>query len=170
MSVVLLVLMLVLMLVWARAAATVRVFFPAESNPSLEQMLPFLGIGSVIGAVFTTIVSSASAFSLPMIMDRKLDSITAVVTSVNAVLRNKPPMLLWACLISLAVVLGFATACVGFAVLLPLIGHATRHAYQETIDASMWPQNEAMDGLSWTLLAKIRERAKGNCTEREAGY
>jgi len=140
------VVLLVVMLVWARAAATVHVFFPVESNPSLEQMLPFLGIGSVIGAVFTAIVFSASAFSLPMIMERRVDSVTTGVASVNAVLRKTNPMRLWATLIGLAVVLGFATACVGFAVLLPLIGHATWHAYQETIDASMWPQNEAMDG------------------------
>jgi uncharacterized membrane protein len=140
------VVLLVVMLVWARAAATVHVFFPQESDPSLEQMLPFLGIGSVIGAVFSAIVFSVSAFSLPMIMDRKVDSITAVVTSVNAVLRNKQPMLLWASLIGMAVVLGFATACLGFSVLLPLIGHATWHAYQETIDASIWPLNEASDG------------------------
>jgi len=137
------VVLLVVMLVWARAAATLHVFFPMESNPGFDQWLPFLGIGSGVGALFTLIVFSISAFSLPMIMDRKVDSITAVVTSVNAVLRNKKPLLLWACLIGLSVVLGFATAFVGFAVLLPLIGHATWHAYQETIDASGWPQNEA---------------------------
>lgn len=133
--------LLVAMLVWARAAATLHVFFPVESNPSLEQLLPFLGIGSAVGALFTAIVFSISAFSLPMIMDRKVDAVTAVVTSVNAVLRNKKPMLLWGTLIGLSVVLGFATAFIGFAVLLPLIGHATWHAYQETIDASTWPQN-----------------------------
>ncbi len=136
------VVLLVVMLVWARAAATVHVFFPMESEPSLQQWLPFLGIGSAVGAVFAAIVFAASAFSLPMILDRKVDSVTAVVTSVNAVLHNKKPMVLWAGLIGLSVVLGFATALVGFAVLLPLIGHATWHAYRETIDASIWPQNE----------------------------
>ena len=89
------VVLLVVMLVWARAAATVHVFFPMESEPGLEQWLPFLGIGSAVGAVFAAIVFSASAFSLPMIMDRRVDSVTAVVTSVNAVLHNKKPMLLW---------------------------------------------------------------------------
>ena len=88
------VVLLVVMLVWARAAATVHVFFPMESEPGLEQWLPFLGIGSAVGAVFAAIVFSASAFSLPMIMDRRVDSVTAVVTSVNAVLHNKKPMLL----------------------------------------------------------------------------
>lgn len=136
------VVLLVVMLVWARAAAMVHVFFPMESEPSLEKWLPFLGIGSAVGAVFAAIVFSATAFSLPMIMDREVDSVTAVVTSVNAVLHNRKPMFLWAGLIGLSVVLGFATALVGFAVLLPLIGHATWHGYQEAIDASSWPRNE----------------------------
>jgi uncharacterized membrane protein len=135
------IILLVVLLVWARAAATVHVFFPAEPNPGIDQLLPFLGIGSVVGAIFASIVFAASAFSLPMILDRKVDAITASVTSINAVLRNKRPMLLWAGLIGLSVLLGFATACVGFAVLLPLIGHATWHAYQETIDAAAWPQD-----------------------------
>jgi uncharacterized membrane protein len=135
--------LLVVLLVWARAAATVHVFFPAESDPEFTQLLLFLGIGSAVGAVFAAIVFSASAFSLPMIMDRRVDAVTAVVTSVNAVLRNKKPMLLWACLIGLTVALGFATGLLGFVVLLPLIGHATWHAYQEAIDASDWPSNVA---------------------------
>jgi uncharacterized membrane protein len=133
--------LLIVLLVWARAAAMVHVFFPVEGPPTMAVLLPFLLIGSAVGAVFASIVFSASAFSLPMILDRKVDAITAVVSSVNAVLRNKAALLVWACLIGLAVVVGFATACLGFAVLLPLIGHATWHAYQETIDASAWPQN-----------------------------
>jgi uncharacterized membrane protein len=135
--------LLVVLLVWARAAAMVHVFFPAEGGYGFEQLLPFLGIGSLVGAVFACIVFAASAFSLPMILDRKVDAITASVTSINAVLRNKKPMLLWAGLIGLSVVLGFATACVGFAVLLPLIGHATWHGYQETIDPAAWPLDSA---------------------------
>jgi uncharacterized membrane protein len=134
--------LLVVLLVWARAAATIYVFFPVEAHPTFEELLPFLGIGSAVGAVFTAIVFSASAFSLPMILDRKADAVTAAVTSVNAVLRNKGPMFFWACLIGLCVLLGFATAFLGFAVLLPVIGHATWHGYQETIDASAWPKNE----------------------------
>jgi uncharacterized membrane protein len=134
--------LLVVLLVWARAAATLHVFFPSEGHPTLEQLLPFLAIGSGVGALFSAIVFSASAFSLPMIMDRRTDAVTAAVTSVNAVLRNKKPAFLWGCIIVLSVLLGFATACLGFVVLLPLIGHATWHAYREAIDASGWPENE----------------------------
>lgn len=138
-------LLLVVLLVWARAAAMVYVFFPTDGSPTLREMLPFLAIGSTVGALFSAIIFAATAFSLPMILDRRTDAVTAVVTSINAVLRNKGPLLLWAGLIGAAVALGFATAFLAFLVLLPLIGHATWHAYAETIDASAWPQNVPQD-------------------------
>ena len=74
-----------------------------------------------------------------MICDRDADAVTAIVTSVNAVLRNKRAMLLWAfCIVALTAI-GFATALIGLAVVVPLLGHATWHAYRETIDATAWP-------------------------------
>jgi uncharacterized membrane protein len=133
--------LMVVLLLWARAATVMNVFLPMQARPSWSQLLPFFGIGSMVGAVFAGMVFSASAFSLPMIMDRKADAITAVITSVNAVLRNKLPMLMWAAIIVLTVLLGFATALIGFLVLMPVIGHATWHAYKETIDATAWEKN-----------------------------
>jgi uncharacterized membrane protein len=137
--------LMVVLLLWARAATVMYVFMPMQAHPDWLQLLPFFGIGSTVGAVFAAVVFAASAFSLPMIMDRKTDAITAVVTSANAVLRNKRPMLLWATIIVLTVVLGFATALFGFLLLLPLIGHATWHAYKETIDASAWEKNHPLN-------------------------
>ena len=134
--------LLVIFLVWARAAAMVHVFFPVDAKPALSDMLLFLGIGSAVGTIFGTIIFSAAAFSLPMIMDKKVDMITAIVTSINAVLRNKLAMLVWASIIVLFIVIGFATALLGLAILLPLVGHATWHAYLETIDAHVWPEHE----------------------------
>jgi len=81
-----------------------------------------------------------SAFSLPMIMDRKTDLITAIVTSVNAVLRNRRAMLLWAALILAGILLSVVTGLLGLLVVFPVLGHATWHAYRDTIDASDWPQ------------------------------
>lgn len=130
---------LVVFLVWARAASMVHIFFPVETNHSWRDLVPFLGIGSAVGAIFASIVFAASAFSLPMIADRRTDTVTAVVTSVNAVLRNKTPMIVWAALVVGCILLGFATAFLGLAVVMPLLGHATFHAYRETIDASAWP-------------------------------
>jgi uncharacterized membrane protein len=134
--------LLIVFLIWARAATALYIFYPDQTQHSWLDMAMFLGIGSTIGAVFSTVVFIISAFSLPMIMDRKTDAITAVISSVNAVLRNRLTMFVWAAIIVCCVALGFATALLGFIVLLPLIGHATWHAYRETIDASQWPENE----------------------------
>jgi uncharacterized membrane protein len=131
--------LLVVFLIWARAASMLHVFFPVEADPDLTDLFIFLGIGTAVGSVFAAIVFSASAFSLPMIMDRKVDPITAVITSVNAVLRNRRAMLVWAVIIVGAVAVGLATGFLALVVLLPLIGHATWHAYRDTIDASAWP-------------------------------
>lgn len=134
--------LLIVFLVWARAATAIHIFFPENADYTALDLALFLGVGTAIGAIFSTVVFTASAFSLPMIMDRKTDAITAVITSINAVLRNKLTMLLWAGIIVSFVAVGFLTFFAGFIVLLPLVGHATWHAYRETIDASEWPENE----------------------------
>ncbi|NOY66245.1 MAG: DUF2189 domain-containing protein [Gammaproteobacteria bacterium] len=137
--------LLIIFLIWARAASMVHIFFPEESSPHFADLLVFLGIGTVIGAFFCAIIFTASVFSLPMIMDRKVDVITAVITSVNAVFRNKLAMLVWAGIIVLSVLLSIATAFIGMTILLPLIGHATWYGYKETIDADLWPRYEPLD-------------------------
>lgn len=134
--------LLVVFLVWARAGSMVHVFFPVESKPDMRQVIMFLAIGSAVGSIFAAITFAASAFSLPMLMDRKADTITAVITSINATLRNKPAMAVWLCLIVLLTGIGFATAFVGLVVLFPLLGHATWHAYRDVVDASAWPAHE----------------------------
>ena len=73
-----------------------------------------------------------------MIMDRKTDMVTGVITSANAVLRNKLPLFIWACLIGLCLLVGLLTAYLGLAVLLPVLGYATWHGYRESIDATEW--------------------------------
>lgn len=130
----------IIFLVWARAATMVHIFFPENSDARWTELLTFLGIGSAIGAIFCAVIFTASAFSLPMIMDRDTDSITAVITSTNAVLKNKPAMAVWAMIIVVCVVIGLLTAYLAFAVLLPLLGHATYHAYKDVIDPSDWPE------------------------------
>jgi uncharacterized membrane protein len=133
--------LLVVGLLWMRAGAGVQVFYPDDPEASWHQLLKFFAIGSAVGAVFALLAFAASAFSLPMLLDRRVDGMTAVVTSVNAVLRNKPAMLVWLMLIGAAVIVGFATCFIGLVVTMPWIGHATWHAYRETVDASAWPAN-----------------------------
>ncbi len=151
--------LMVVFLVWWRAASAIHIFFPVDmATPDWTDYLQFFGIGSAVGSIFAVIVFAAAAFSLPMLVDRDADSITAVVTSINAVLRNKPAMAVWAAMIVLAVTPGFAMLLLGreqgagfalvmalLGITLPLIGHATWHAYRATIDASAWPRNEHLE-------------------------
>ncbi len=134
--------LLVIFMVWARAAVMVSVFFPTDGDVTLVDLLPYLAFGSLVGSVFAAVTFSASAFSLPMIMHRNVDGITAIVTSVNAVLRNKRAMIVWLTLIVLGLLLGVATAFVGLIVIVPVIGYGAWHGYLETIDASEFPRHE----------------------------
>lgn len=137
--------LLVIFLVWARAFSMSHVFFPAFAEPSFAQQATFLIIAFAVGTLFSVFIFCISAFSLPMILDRKADMITAVVTSFNAVLRNKAVMVLWAMLIVAIVGFGMATAFVGLIIAMPLVGHATWHGYKETIDSSAWPKHTEND-------------------------
>jgi uncharacterized membrane protein len=120
----------------------VHVFFPMQGNPDIGDLATFLVVGSAVGSIFALLTFMFSAFSLPMICDREADAVTAIVTSVNAVLRNKRAMFVWILLIVGLTGIGFATAMIGLAVTIPLLGHATWHAYRETVDASAWPALE----------------------------
>ncbi len=133
--------LLVIFLVWARAAVMVTVFFPTDGEVTTRELLAYLGFGSMIGAVFAGITFSASAFSLPMIMHRDVDSITAIVTSVNAVLRNKSAMIVWLTIVVLSLLIGVATAFIGLVAIVPIIGYAAWHGYLETIDAEQFPRH-----------------------------
>jgi uncharacterized membrane protein len=140
-----------LMIVWARLSAVLfgviiggrtltldgtvtQLFF---SGSGLTFVIVFLLVGAVIaGAVF-----AISVVSIPMMLDRKTDFITAVLTSVTAVRVNPGPMLLWAALIAIFTGIGLITFYVGLAVALPLIGHASWHAYRDVADCDMLEQN-----------------------------
>ncbi len=134
--------LLVIFMVWARAAIVITLLMLDQSDPTLSQLWPYLTFGSLVGAVFAGVTFSASAFSLPMIMHRDVDSITAVITSINAVLRNKGAMLVWLTLIVLGLLVGVLTAFAGLIVIIPLIGYAAWHGYCETIDAGAFPRHE----------------------------
>jgi uncharacterized membrane protein len=132
--------LMVISLVWIRAGSMVHVFFPAGQEGDWLLLARFLAIGSAIGSIFAAIVFAAAAFSLPMVADRDVDMVTAALSSVNAVLRNKPAMLVWASLIVLLTALGFATALLGLAVAMPWLGYAAFHGYREVLEAGDWPR------------------------------
>jgi uncharacterized membrane protein len=87
----------------------------------------------LIAVVFAGLAFCACVFALPMILHQDADGATAILSSINAVLRNKRVLALWALLIFVLTAVGIATALIGLAVTTPVIGYATWHAYRETI-------------------------------------
>ena len=130
--------LLIIFLLWARAGAMVHIFFPANGAVKLQQLTVFLAVGSAVGSVFAAFTFAASVFSLPFVANRDVDVVTAVVSSINAVLRNRWTMLLWGVLVAALTAIGFATAMTGFIVIIPWLGYATWHGYRETLDVSDW--------------------------------
>jgi uncharacterized membrane protein len=130
-------------LIWLRIAFLIFMLFFGLRSPAPEtffnevflqpESVPFLVIGTGSGAILALFVFSISAVSIPMILDRNASVLTAIVTSVRAVLANPGPMLLWAALIVVFTAAGLASLFIGLVVMLPLIGHATWHAYRDLV-------------------------------------
>jgi uncharacterized membrane protein len=137
-SLVFAIVLLVILLLWARAATMVHIFFPSQGEIRLQDLAMYLGVGSAVGAVFALITFSASVFSLPFIANRDVDVITAVVSSINAVLRNRWTMLLWAVIVAALTLVGFATLLFGFVIIIPWLGYATWHGYRDALQVEAW--------------------------------
>lgn len=93
----------------------------------------FLAIGNVVGAILAAIVFSYSAVSFPMLYDRNVDFVTAMVTSVKTVLKNPYAMFVWAVIIAVNLALSVVSLFVGLLVALPVLGHTTWHVYRKAV-------------------------------------
>jgi len=98
-----------------------------------EEGRAFAFASVAVGFGFAWCAYAISAVSVPMLMDRSVDGFTAVRISIKAVLQNMPAMTLWALLIVLIIGLGLITFYIGLVIALPLIGHATWHAYRDLV-------------------------------------
>ena len=136
------ILLMVLMIFWLRVAALIHALYPPYLDDDFINLLPFLAVGSVVGLGFTILVFFISAFTQPILMERKVDLATAVLTSLNAVWVNKKVMALWASFIFLCVAFGFVIGVTldpylgfgSFIFTMPLIGYASWHSYIDTIE------------------------------------
>jgi uncharacterized membrane protein len=91
-------------------------------------------VGSALGAVIAFLLFAITAVSLPMLLDRDVDYVTAMVTSYQAVTANLQPMLHWAWIIAGSLLVAMLPAFLGLIVVLPVLGHATWHLYRRVIE------------------------------------
>lgn len=135
------VVLLVLEMLWARSTLVVfAVTF--DGMPDFQgsitalfsgENLEFLIAWLIVGAIFALLIYSVSVVSMPMILHRRTDSITAGLTSLRLVLTQTPVMLFWGLLISLLVAAAMLPWFTGLLVVGPVLGHASWHAYRATV-------------------------------------
>ncbi len=92
--------------------------------------LTMLGVGTVVGALFALLLYMITVLSLPLLLDRELDFVTAMIASFQYVLANPAPMLAWAVLVALLTFVALVPMFLGLLLVLPLLGHATWHLYR----------------------------------------
>lgn len=130
-----------LMLVWMRAAVIIyALFFGMRPFPGLDSVIPMLlatpegwgmlAVGTVAGGLFAAFSFAVSTFAIPMLLDQRTDTFTAMGTSISLVWNNLPVMLVWGAIVLVLVAVGVATGLLGLIVVFPLLGHATWHSYR----------------------------------------
>ena len=93
----------------------------------------FLAVGHVVGAILAMVLFSITVVSIPLLLDRESDFVTAMITSVKSVTSNPVPMLGWGVFVTLAVIVSSLPMFLGLIVTLPVLGHATWHLYKKCV-------------------------------------
>jgi uncharacterized membrane protein len=131
------------LIIWLDLAVFVFLMFYGSNIPSLPQLfadifttaygMTFLLVGNGLGAIIALFVFSITAISPPLLVDREVDFVTAMTTSVRAVLANPSAMLAWAVVIGADLAISFVTVFVALLVIFPILGHTTWHLYRRVI-------------------------------------
>lgn len=134
--------LIVLELLWGRASLVVFAVFFNTGLPSTTgvlaallnpENLDFLITYGVIGAVFAALVFGSSVISIPMILDRDTDAISAAITSFRVVFHNTGVMLLWGLTITALLIMAMLPWGLGLLLIGPLLGHASWHCYKSSV-------------------------------------
>lgn len=137
--------LIVLELIWGRASLVVFAVFFNTGMPSTTGVMDavfnpdnweFVLVYALVGGAFAALVFSIAVVSIPMILDRDTDAITAAITSVRVVLENTMVMVVWGALITGLSAVALWPWGAGMLVLGPVLGHASWHAYRGSVD---WP-------------------------------
>ena len=97
----------------------------------------------MLGGVLAAPMFASTAVAMPLLLDRQVTLLQAVLTSWRAVLANPLPMALWAAIIMVLTLIGLLSGMLGLIVVMPVLGHASWHAYCELVDRATLPSRDA---------------------------
>ncbi len=134
-------LLCLLVMLWMRAAVLLyALFFGVAAFPGRDHIVGMLFgtpygwamllVGTAVGSVFAAFAFAISVFSVPMLLDRQIDALTAMATSMKLVWNNLASTLGWGAIVLALFCICVLTGLLGMIVIFPLLGHATWHAYR----------------------------------------
>ncbi|MBS0537866.1 MAG: DUF2189 domain-containing protein, partial [Proteobacteria bacterium] len=144
-------LLLAIFALWQVAAfAVYNVTFGPQMPASLESFArdvpttvpgwTMIVVGCGVGFVFAAVVLTISVVSFPLLLDRQVGLSTAIVTSVRAVRANPGPMAAWGLIVAAGLVVGAIPLMLGYAIVIPVLGHATWHLYRRVVPRPAAPR------------------------------
>lgn len=135
--------LIVLELLWGRASLVVFAVFFNTGMPSTTgviqaifnpENIEFVLVYLCVGGIFAMLVYSTSVVSIPMILDRDTDAISAAITSIRVVAANPISMLWWGFLVASLTIVSLLPWGLGIILVGPIIGHASWHAYRQAVE------------------------------------
>jgi len=126
---------------WVILARVIFAIFFAQSGIGEEtigmllsgQGLAMLAIGTLVGGLIALALFSITVASLPMLLDREVDFVTAMIASLEVVNRNPVTMMKWAALIAVVLFVSMLPVFLGLLIALPVLGHSTWHLYRRAV-------------------------------------
>jgi uncharacterized membrane protein len=97
-------------------------------------------VGNAVGFLFAALAFALSVVSFPLLLDRNVGVIGAIITSIRTILRNPVVMVVWAIFIAGLLLLGSLPFFLGLAVVVPVLGHSTWHLYRKVIEPDQSPR------------------------------
>ncbi len=144
-------LLLAIFLIWITVAQAIYIanfgYEPAASIPDfIQQVLTtpagwtLIIVGNLVGFLFAVAVLTISVVSFPLLLDRDVGAVEAVLTSVRAVAANPMTMAIWGLIVAALLVIGSLPFLFGLAVVLPVLGHSTWHLYRKVVEPDPNPR------------------------------
>jgi uncharacterized membrane protein len=146
-------LLLIIFAIWIALAQAIYVAYfgyePAASIPHfIDQVFTtpagwrLIIVGNFVGFLFAVVVLAISVVSFPLLLDRDVGAVEAVLTSLRVVARNPVMMALWGLIVAALLLIGSLPLFFGLAVVVPVLGHATWHLYRKVVEPDFAPRAE----------------------------
>lgn len=137
---------------WVIASAALLLYLAPHPITSMQDFLESVVLARhgflletwlALGGILAAPIFACTVITVPMLLDRQVSLRTAMATSFRVVASHPLPMAVWGVLLLTLTLLGFVSALIGLVLVMPVLGHASWHAYRDVLDASGWPARES---------------------------